>query len=217
MAAVLAFFAFPDKLYKWWLEAGGWKATKLKWRYILISGLMGYGIGWISMAVLHSNPAELASVQGNFSFLINGVAFGVVGTVLVRANFTNSTPGGERSSIQGDEANRIIEDTASAVGRMLKWHEDALESLAFRQISDRFYEETDLNDLRKFCMKVLADIEGKNVGESGVKEIRKNLHDLLEKASSGSGDEKNEAHYRLIEYCTNYVVDNKLDLRILKN
>jgi hypothetical protein len=142
-AMVLAIFGFPFRYYQCWLSWSRIGARVGILTYLIIAGCGGGLIGWLAAAV---SEAKISSTA-----YIDGIFYGVAGTLAVRADFRLQ----KRSLLPNPGHAR---EAASLLGKGIEWTTNALDDLT-RTRAMRWLKELDDESLVSITYEVIHDIE----------------------------------------------------------
>lgn len=209
-AGVQSFAGFPYSRYKWWHTWISQRSyTSLFVIYLVVAGVLGGTVGW--------TLAYLSKVHPTGNWLLDGILYGAVGSVALRATFGSSvrkTPNPRKTAATAAEHSYAMNQTISLLGGWVRWIEDALDKQAEGGIADWVYASAkDETRLRQISSKVKAHIRNRSDMNANQ---RKGPFEIIEQGRDNLAIPKHrgDAISQLVLYCADYMTSNQMDKRL---
>ncbi|ROP30118.1 hypothetical protein [Couchioplanes caeruleus] len=188
-AAVFAVFGFPFSSYQFWhsWSRKGFFAGFAC--YLVLAGAGGGFVGWL--------PAQLGILTPTENGLINGVIFGVAGSLAVRADF------GGRGAAGPAESRRA----ASLIGKGIDWTAAMLDQVARRSIENwaKKLSDGELLEVTLDLVYGIGEASPAAVPGRTKQTTLKAITEAMAALGSGKTEQRAEARARLTQFCLHYL------------
>ena len=189
VAAVFAMIGFPFNHLQAWISWGRWKTLGLLLVYVLTVAVGGGVIGWAI--------GSLARTQINPNEAVKGLFYGLIGSVLLRADFrSRRKPPAE------------MRDAVSVLTSVIEWIRQALESIMERAIGDWVGEQSP-ESLEYHSFNALKGMQG--TLDPRQRRAQLELHTpAIEKIYSSNDRDQKDARANLMAFLRTYYVEQHL-------
>ncbi|CAG7632697.1 hypothetical protein E143388_07425 [Rhodococcus opacus] len=103
------------------------------------------------------------------------------------------------------------------LGAILRWIQGILDERARDRIKDAIYgPDSDARELREYAYKMKSHIENQNLNPSVEKEMTKAWESNMKNFDSEDDKAKKVARNSLLLSVTEYIISNRMDLRLIK-
>jgi hypothetical protein len=197
-ASVFAIFGFPFRNYQCWYS-WSWLGTNLGLvLYLTLAGGGGGLLGWSIAGLGEAHPS------GNLA--INGVFYGVAGSLALRAGFTPA----KRGSPPRTRSRGHATDTVSALGSGISWTTELLNDVAKRR-AQKWFKTLSTNALASQAMgEIIADIESRPLDQMTTATKKKLLERLIDSADKVSAAAtpliRAQARAQIVAFCADYCI-----------
>jgi hypothetical protein len=189
VAAVFAMIGFPFNHLQAWISWGRWKTLGLLLVYLSTVAVGGGVIGW--------TIGSLARTQINPNDAVEGLFYGFIGSVLLRADFrSRRKPPTE------------LRDAVSVLTSVIEWIRQALESVMDRAIGNWVGEQS-AESLEYHSFNALQGMQGKL--EPRQRKTQLELHTpAIENIYSSDDKKRKDARANLMAFLRTYYVEQHL-------
>ncbi|SDM86937.1 hypothetical protein SAMN05660642_03498 [Geodermatophilus siccatus] len=189
VAAGFAMIGFPFNHLQAWISWGRWKTLGLLLVYLSTVAVGGGVIGWAI--------GSLARTQINPNDAVKGLCYGLIGSVLLRADFrSRRKPPAE------------LRDAVSMLTSVIEWIRQALESVMDRAIGNWAGEQSP-ESLEYHSFNALKGMQGKL--EPRQRRTQLELHTpAIENIYSSDDKKRKDARANLMAFLRTYYVEQHL-------
>ena len=194
IATLFAIAGFPFRHYQCWFSFNKPGTTIGSIIYLIFAGGGGGLLGW--------GVAELSAARPTVNPLVNGVLFGIVGALALRADFT----AGPKSDI----VRHHLADARSALTAGIKWTAALLDDLSSRRI-DAWLSAMPDDQLCDEALRIKAHIDDQPpeiVPDRAKKAMYARLVPAMEQLDDPDRRSAGRAH--LITFCSRYYIERHL-------
>jgi hypothetical protein len=212
VAGVQALAGFPYSRYMWWNIWLSRRAYVFFFAiYLIFAGVGGALVGRVI--------AFLSKVNTTGNWALDGVLYGAVGTIAIRASFgssVRSTPN-PKKVVAYTSHSFAMNQTISLLGGWIRWIEDALDKRAEAGIADWVYAAATKGDahLLQISSKVWAHIRKRDDMNA---QQRKGPLEIIKEARDGLNvpETRGDAVNQLVVYCADYMTSQQMDKRLVQ-
>ncbi|MEV6598027.1 hypothetical protein AB0M36_14265 [Actinoplanes sp. NPDC051346] len=195
-AAVFAVFGFPFSSYQFW-HSWSRKGFFVGFAcYLALAGAGGGFVGWL--------PAQLGILTSpTANGLINGVIFGVAGSLAVRADFGGRGPAGPAGAAGSAESRRA----ASLIGKGIDWTAAMLDQVARRNMENwaKKLSDTQLLEVTLDLVYGIGDASPAAIPGKTKQATIKAITEAMAAVGSEKPEQRAEARARLTQFCLHYL------------
>ena len=195
VSAIFAVFGFPYRFYQCWYSWSHKGAAAGLLIYILFAGFGAGLLGWL--------PAHVGQVTPTGNPWVDGMIFGAAGSLAVRADFST------KATWEPREAHHV----ASILGKGIEWSTELLDHVLRREASIYLYSLQD-RELLAVTRDLIYEIKAKptamvpKIAKAAV--MKKVVEAMRTFSTDPSTDRRDEARGRLIHFCLEYMVRERV-------
>jgi hypothetical protein len=191
VATIFAVFGFPYRFYHCWYSWSHKGAVAGFLIYLILAGGGGGLIGWL--------PAQLGQFAPSESEWINGLIYGVAGSLAVRADF-----GTKYSKEPG-----VARPVASVLGKGIAWSTELLDHI-LRHQARQYLRDLPDRELLVVTRDLIYEIKARPssaVSKTAKAAVMKKAVEAMKTFSTDpKPEQRDEARGRLIHFCLEYMV-----------
>lgn len=194
IATLFAILGFPFRHYQCWLSFNKPGTALGTIIYLIFAGGGGGLLGW--------GMAELGDAHPTANPLVNGVLFGIVGALMLRADFT--------AGPKSDFVRHHLGDARSALTASIKWTAALLDDISSRRIEAWLSAMPD-DQLCDEALRIKAHIDDQPseiVPDRAKKAMYARLVPAMEQLDDSDHRASGRAH--LITFCSRYYIERHL-------
>jgi hypothetical protein len=195
VSAIFAVFGFPYRFYQSWYS---WSHKGAAAGLLIYIGCAGFGaglIGWL--------PAQLGQMTPTGNPWIDGMIFGVAGSLAVRADFSTHSTTDPRD----------VHHAASILGKGVEWSTELLDHVLRHEASIYLHGLQD-RELLAVARDLIYEIKAKPtamVPKIAKAAVMKKVVEAMKTFSTDTNpDRRDDARGRLIHFCLEYMVRERV-------
>jgi hypothetical protein len=188
-ASVFALFGFPFRFYQCWFSFSRVGTVAGTAVYLGLAGGVGGLLGWLTAYLGHAQPTP--------NLALNGLLYGVAGTITLRAEF-------RIRSKDGGPAVDQLKDARSALTKGINWTAELLDDITYRRAETWLLNLPDdrLNGEAWRIQAHIANQPARAVTDRAKTEMFEKLVPAMEKLNDPSEKKAGRAH--LVTFCATY-------------
>ncbi|MFI7598670.1 hypothetical protein [Actinoplanes sp. NPDC049681] len=195
VSAIFAVFGFPYRFYQCWYS---WSRKGAAFGVLIYVAFAGFGaglIGWL--------PAHLSRLSPTGNAWLDGMIFGLAGSLTVRADFSS------KSTTEPREMHHV----ASILGKGIEWSTELLDHVLRHEASIYLHGLQD-RELLAVTRDLIYEIKAKptamvpKIAKAAV--MKKVVEAMKTFSTDPQSDRRDEARERLIHFCLEYMVRERV-------